>query len=95
MLFLAWHLFTLCRYVYKIFQMSFVAFITSTLFIHQRMHHNITADGTLRFGLIFFSIVQLLMDGFSEVLPALIWNSLCCSDIFFIAQHAVISDTLQ
>lgn len=54
-------------YVFKFVQLLFVAFITMTVFFRTTMHHNTIDDGGLYLGVLYFAMVILLFNGFTEV----------------------------
>lgn len=54
-------------YVFKFIQLLFVASITMTVFFRTKMHHNTVDDGGLYLGALYFSMVIILFNGFTEV----------------------------
>ncbi|KAK0570454.1 hypothetical protein LWI29_001359 [Acer saccharum] len=54
-------------YVFKFIQLLFVALITMTVFIRTTMHHETIDDGSLYLGALYFSMVIILFNGFTEV----------------------------
>ncbi|XP_021764497.1 ABC transporter G family member 32-like isoform X2 [Chenopodium quinoa] len=54
-------------YVFKFIQLLFVATITMTVFFRTKMHHNTVDDGGLYLGALYFSMVIILFNGFTEV----------------------------
>ena len=48
-------------------QIAFLAFTSATLFIRPRMPTNTVSDGSKFAALLFFSLVTMLFDGFTEV----------------------------
>ncbi|KAL2927430.1 ABC transporter G family member 32 [Bienertia sinuspersici] len=54
-------------YVFKFIQLLFVASITMTVFFRTKMHHNTIDDGSLYVGALYFSMVIILFNGFTEV----------------------------
>ncbi|KAI3678493.1 hypothetical protein L6452_37788 [Arctium lappa] len=60
-------------YIFKTIQVAFVGFVTCTLFIRTRLHPTDVMDGTLYLGCLFFSLVHMMFNGFSE-LPLMIFR---------------------
>ncbi|ERM97050.1 hypothetical protein AMTRI_Chr05g64100 [Amborella trichopoda] len=58
-------------YVFKFIQLFFVAVISMTVFFRTRMHHNTVDDGGVYLGALYFGILMILFNGFTEV-PMLI-----------------------
>ncbi|XP_058074655.1 ABC transporter G family member 31-like [Magnolia sinica] len=54
-------------YVFKFIQLLFVALITMTVFFRTRMHHNSVDDGVIYLGALYFAIIMILFNGFTEV----------------------------
>ncbi|CAN1225388.1 ABC transporter G family member 32 [Linum perenne] len=54
-------------YVFKFVQLFIVALITMSVFIRTTMHHSSVYDGGLYLGSIYFSMVIILFNGFTEV----------------------------
>ncbi|KAI4335797.1 hypothetical protein L6164_014407 [Bauhinia variegata] len=54
-------------YVFKFVQLLLVAVITMSVFIRTTMHHNTIDDGGLYLGALYFSMVIILFNGFTEV----------------------------
>lgn len=54
-------------YVFKFIQLFFVACISMTVFFRTKMHHNTIDDGGLYVGALYFSMVMILFNGFTEV----------------------------
>ncbi|XP_061345283.1 ABC transporter G family member 32 isoform X2 [Gastrolobium bilobum] len=54
-------------YVFKFVQLLLVALITMTVFFRTTMHHNTIDDGNLYLGALYFSMVIILFNGFTEV----------------------------
>ncbi|KAF3441957.1 hypothetical protein FNV43_RR15873 [Rhamnella rubrinervis] len=54
-------------YVFKFIQLLFVALVTMSVFFRTTMHHNTIDDGGLYLGAIYFSMVIILFNGFTEV----------------------------
>lgn len=48
-------------------QLLFVALITMTVFFRSTMHHNTVDDGIVYLGALYFAIVMILFNGFTEV----------------------------
>ncbi|XP_057537389.1 ABC transporter G family member 32 isoform X1 [Amaranthus tricolor] len=67
----SWHRLLMKRnsfiYVFKFIQLLFVAAVTMTVFFRSKMHHNTVDDGGLYIGALFFSMVIMLFNGFTEV----------------------------
>ncbi|KAJ3694173.1 hypothetical protein LUZ60_009653 [Juncus effusus] len=54
-------------YVFKFIQLLLVALITMTVFFRSTMHHNSIDDGIVYLGALYFAIVMILFNGFTEV----------------------------
>ncbi|KAK9715289.1 hypothetical protein RND81_06G154800 [Saponaria officinalis] len=54
-------------YIFKFIQLLLVASITMTVFFRTKMHHNTVDDGSLYLGSLYFSMVIILFNGFTEV----------------------------
>ncbi|KAJ4765893.1 ABC transporter [Rhynchospora pubera] len=54
-------------YVFKFIQLLLVALITMTVFFRSTMHHNTVDDGIVYLGALYFAIVMILFNGFTEV----------------------------
>ncbi|XP_057415987.1 ABC transporter G family member 32 isoform X2 [Lotus japonicus] len=54
-------------YVFKFVQLFLVALITMSVFFRTTMHHNTIDDGGLYLGALYFSMVIILFNGFTEV----------------------------
>ncbi|CAA3033443.1 ABC transporter G family member 32-like [Olea europaea subsp. europaea] len=54
-------------YVFKFIQLLLVALITMTVFLRTTMHHDTIDDGGLYLGDLYFSMVIILFNGFTEV----------------------------
>uniref|UniRef100_V5NXR4 PDR protein 5 n=1 Tax=Tabernaemontana elegans TaxID=761068 RepID=V5NXR4_9GENT len=54
-------------YVFKFIQLLFVALITMSVFFRTRLHHDTIDDGGLYLGALYFSMVIILFNGFTEV----------------------------
>ena len=60
-------------YIFKTLQVAFVGFVTCTLFIRTRLHPTDVTDGSLYLGCLFFALVHMMFNGFSE-LPLMIFR---------------------
>ncbi|KAL8129568.1 hypothetical protein V2J09_018723 [Rumex salicifolius] len=54
-------------YVFKFIQLLIVAIITMTVFFRTKIHHDTIDDGGLYLGALYFSMVIILFNGFTEV----------------------------
>uniref|UniRef100_A0A453E9V3 ABC transporter domain-containing protein n=1 Tax=Aegilops tauschii subsp. strangulata TaxID=200361 RepID=A0A453E9V3_AEGTS len=54
-------------YVFKFIQLLLVALITMTVFFRTTMHHDSVDDGIIYLGALYFAIVMILFNGFTEV----------------------------
>lgn len=54
-------------YIFKFIQLLFVALITMTVFFRTRMHHETLEDGGIYLGALYFAIIMILFNGFTEV----------------------------
>lgn len=54
-------------YIFKFIQLLTVALITMTVFVRTTMHHKTIDDGGLYLGALYFSMVIILFNGFTEV----------------------------
>ncbi|XP_057968705.1 ABC transporter G family member 32 [Malania oleifera] len=54
-------------YIFKFIQLLFVALITMSVFFRTTMHHNAIDDGGLYVGELYFAMVIILFNGFTEV----------------------------
>ncbi|KAI6679422.1 hypothetical protein NL676_033303 [Syzygium grande] len=54
-------------YVFKFIQLLLVALITMSVFFRSTIHHNTIDDGALYLGALYFSMVIVLFNGFTEV----------------------------
>ncbi|KAF7147146.1 hypothetical protein RHSIM_Rhsim03G0245700 [Rhododendron simsii] len=54
-------------YVFKFVQLLFVASVTMTVFFRTTLHHNTVDDGGLYLGALYFAMVMMLFNGFTEV----------------------------
>jgi ABC-2 type transporter len=50
-----------------IFQLIIIATITMTTFLRTRNHHNVSTDGNKYIGALFFGIIMIMFNGFSEL----------------------------
>ncbi|CAO2175421.1 unnamed protein product [Urochloa humidicola] len=54
-------------YMFRIFQLAVVSIITMTLFFRTKMKHDTVTDGGLYMGALFFSVLMIMVNGFSEL----------------------------
>ncbi|XP_058112108.1 pleiotropic drug resistance protein TUR2-like [Magnolia sinica] len=54
-------------YIFKMMQLLVIAFIAMTVFFCTTMHHNSLTDGSIFMGALFFALVTLMFNGFSEL----------------------------
>ncbi|XP_039117422.1 ABC transporter G family member 35-like isoform X1 [Dioscorea cayenensis subsp. rotundata] len=54
-------------YIFKAVQLCVMAFITMTLFFRTNMHHDTVTDGGIYMGALFFGILSIMFNGFSEL----------------------------
>ena len=54
-------------YIFRFFLTMFMAVVTATLFLRTQLHPNSLAQGQLYFGVVFFSLIMLMFDGFAEM----------------------------
>ncbi|XXG63725.1 hypothetical protein AAC387_Pa05g1845 [Persea americana] len=54
-------------YIFKMIQLIVAAFITMTIFLRTEMHRDTIADGGIFMGALFFSLVKVMFNGFSEL----------------------------
>ncbi|PPS20493.1 hypothetical protein GOBAR_AA00060 [Gossypium barbadense] len=54
-------------YIFKFIQLFIVALITMSVFMRTALHHNTIDDGGLYLGALYFSMVIILFNGFTEV----------------------------
>ncbi|XXG63723.1 hypothetical protein AAC387_Pa05g1844 [Persea americana] len=54
-------------YIFKMIQLVIVAFITMTVFLRTEMHRDTLADGGIFMGVLFFSLIKVMFNGFSEL----------------------------
>ncbi|GMI88964.1 ATP-binding cassette G31, PLEIOTROPIC DRUG RESISTANCE 3, pleiotropic drug resistance 3 [Hibiscus trionum] len=60
-------------YVFRTLQVAFVAFITGTIFLRTRLHPRDEINGNLYISALFFGVVHMMFNGFSE-LPLMIFR---------------------
>ncbi|KAH7652107.1 Sulfate-transporting ATPase protein [Dioscorea alata] len=54
-------------YIFKLFQLGLLAFITMTAFLRTNMHHDSVEDGLIYMGALFISITTHMFNGFAEL----------------------------
>ncbi|KAL0915539.1 hypothetical protein M5K25_015965 [Dendrobium thyrsiflorum] len=54
-------------YAFRAFQVMFMAFVTMSLFWKTEMHHRSIDDGQICMGALFFSLLTIMFNGFSEL----------------------------
>ncbi|XP_043709771.1 pleiotropic drug resistance protein 1-like [Telopea speciosissima] len=54
-------------YIFKISQLTLMAFITMTIFLRTEMHRDSVTDGQIYMGALFFSLVVIMFNGFAEL----------------------------
>ncbi|XXG63718.1 hypothetical protein AAC387_Pa05g1841 [Persea americana] len=54
-------------YFFKMFQLTFIGFITMTIFLRTKMHRDSVNDGTIFLGALFFTLFMIMFNGFSEM----------------------------
>ncbi|KAL6296586.1 hypothetical protein ACE6H2_004728 [Prunus campanulata] len=54
-------------YIFKMTQLTLMAFISMTLFFRTKMHRDTVADGGIYLGAMFFTIIIIMFNGFSEL----------------------------
>ncbi|XP_010249907.1 PREDICTED: ABC transporter G family member 32 [Nelumbo nucifera] len=54
-------------YVFKFIQLLFIAVITMTVFFRTTMHHSTIDDGIIYLGALYFAMIMILFNGFTEV----------------------------
>lgn len=54
-------------YIFKMSQLIIMAFVTMTVFLRTEMHHNTTIDGGIYMGALFFTLIMIMFNGFSEL----------------------------
>ncbi|KAF1863633.1 hypothetical protein Lal_00030702 [Lupinus albus] len=58
-------------YIFRTFQVAFVGFVTCTIFLRTRLHPTDESNGNLYLSALFFGLVHMMFNGFSE-LPLMI-----------------------
>ncbi|KAI3868273.1 hypothetical protein MKX03_000184 [Papaver bracteatum] len=59
-------------YIFKLFQLIFVAFVTMTLFLRTELKRDEVVDGGIYVGALFFTLVMITFNGFSELAMAVV-----------------------
>ncbi|XP_026389750.1 pleiotropic drug resistance protein 1-like isoform X2 [Papaver somniferum] len=54
-------------YIFKLFQLIFIAFVTMTLFLRTKLKRDDVVDGGIYVGALFFALVMITFNGFSEL----------------------------
>ncbi|XP_059642942.1 pleiotropic drug resistance protein 1-like isoform X2 [Cornus florida] len=54
-------------YIFKVTQLSMMAFISMTVFFRTEMHKDTVTDGGIYFGALFFALVMVMFNGMSEI----------------------------
>ncbi|KAL6614942.1 hypothetical protein ACP70R_037212 [Stipagrostis hirtigluma subsp. patula] len=54
-------------YIFRTFQLMLISTIAMTLFFRTKMKHNTVADGGLYMGALFFGVLMIMFNGFSEL----------------------------
>ncbi|XP_030543117.1 pleiotropic drug resistance protein 1-like [Rhodamnia argentea] len=54
-------------YIFKMSQLIIMAFITMTVFLRTEMHRDTVTDGGIYFGALFFTLIIIMFNGFSEL----------------------------
>ncbi|KAI3737606.1 hypothetical protein L2E82_27614 [Cichorium intybus] len=54
-------------YIFKLFQLVVMSFITLTVFFRTEMHRRTTEDGGIYVGALFFGVVMIMFNGMSEI----------------------------
>ncbi|KAK1298161.1 Pleiotropic drug resistance protein 3 [Acorus calamus] len=54
-------------YIFKLFQLIVVAFISMTVFFRTNMHHDSVTNGGIYMGAMFFAIITVMFNGFAEL----------------------------
>ncbi|KAH9292275.1 hypothetical protein KI387_042541, partial [Taxus chinensis] len=54
-------------YIFKLFQITTIALITLTVFFRTEMHDRDVADGSVYFGALFFTLMNIMFNGFVEL----------------------------
>ncbi|KAI3986333.1 hypothetical protein MKX01_002178 [Papaver californicum] len=57
-------------YIFKLFQLMFMAFVAMTLFLRTEMKRDNVVDGGIYMGALFFTLVVIMFNGFSELAMA-------------------------
>lgn len=60
-------------YLFRTFQVTFVGFVTCTMFLKTRIHPTDLANGNLYLSCLFFALIHMMFNGFSE-LPMLMFR---------------------
>ncbi|KAF8035907.1 hypothetical protein BT93_C1817 [Corymbia citriodora subsp. variegata] len=58
-------------YIFKMFQLIIMAFITMTVFLRTTMHRDTVVDGGIYFGALFFTVLIIMFNGFSELVMSI------------------------
>ncbi|MCL7029383.1 hypothetical protein MKW94_012888 [Papaver nudicaule] len=59
-------------YIFKLFQLMFMAFVAMTLFLRTEMKRETVVDGGIYMGALFFTLVMIMFNGFSELAMAVV-----------------------
>ncbi|KAI3866681.1 hypothetical protein MKW92_039907 [Papaver armeniacum] len=59
-------------YIFKLFQLIFIAFVTMTLFLRTELKRDDVIDGGIYVGALFFTLVMITFNGFSELAMAVV-----------------------
>ncbi|KAK6236047.1 hypothetical protein SCA6_011384 [Theobroma cacao] len=54
-------------YVFKMIQLCFTAFVSMTVFLRTEMHRNTVTDGGIYMGALFFTLIVIMFNGFSDL----------------------------
>ncbi|XLS69359.1 hypothetical protein HN51_020382 [Arachis hypogaea] len=54
-------------YIFKMCQLTLTGIITMTLFLRTEMHRNTVSDGGIYMGALFFGLIMIMFNGFSEL----------------------------
>ncbi|CAN4128179.1 unnamed protein product [Withania somnifera] len=54
-------------YIFKMIQLTLMASITMTLFLRTEMHRNTTIDGAVFLGALYYAVIMVMFNGFSEL----------------------------
>ncbi|KAJ8640207.1 hypothetical protein MRB53_016901 [Persea americana] len=57
-------------YIFKMMQLILVAFVTMTVFIRTEMHRDSVIDGGIFMGVLFYSLIKVMFNGFSDLVMA-------------------------